>query len=275
MKAALTTVALKNGNKPGMNYGYGLITGKYRGLEHIQHGGGLHGFVSQLAYYPKQKLSVVMFSNSNNPEVNFDPNKIAEAFAWNEMEKQASYAAIAVSNEILKSYTGRYDFMNGAVMQVTAEDDKLFAQLSGQPKFEIFPSSQNEFFWKVVEAKIKFIKNEKGEVSHAEFTQNGQELNVKKLKEDSIVTIDPAVLDNYTGKYKFFQDRVLTVSKEKDKLFAQPTGQGKLQLFPVSDTEFVLKEINARITFIKDENGKVNKLKLHTNGTDSEFPRME
>jgi CubicO group peptidase (beta-lactamase class C family) len=194
MKAAFTPVVLKSGEKPAMNYGYGLVMGKYRGQDIIEHGGGLHGFITQLSYYPKQKLSIVMFSNSMNPEVNFNPNKIAEAYLWNEMDKQASYTVVSVKPENLKLYTGRYDFMNSAVMQITTEENKLYAQLTGQPKFEIFPSSENEFFWKVVEARVKFVKNEKGEVSHALFTQNGQEISMKKLKEDSIVKIDPALL---------------------------------------------------------------------------------
>ncbi len=68
---------------------------------------------------------------------------------------------------------------------------------------------------------------------------------------------------------------IVTISKEKDKIFAQPTGQPKLEMFPVSETDFVLKEINAKLSFIKGENDKVNKIKLHMNGTDTELPRME
>jgi hypothetical protein len=258
-----------------MNYGYGLVTGSYRGIDYIDHGGGLHGFVTELIYYPKQRLSIVMFSNTMNPEVNFDPHKIAEAYLWKDMEKRASSQVVSVPTEVLKRYTGRYDFMNSAVMQVTLEDDKLFAQLSGQGKFQIFPTSQNEFFWKVVDARIKFIQDETGVVNHAEFTQNGRELTVKKLKEDSIVTIDPALLDAYIGKYKFNDNMTVAIFKEKDKLYAQATGQGKLEMFPVSNTEFVFKEINAKATFIKDENGKVNKFKLRMNGSDQELPRIE
>jgi hypothetical protein len=191
------------------------------------------------------------------------------------MDKQASYSASSVKPQNLKVFTGRYDFMNSAVIQITTEDNKLYAQLTGQPKFEIFPTSEIEFFWKVVEARIKFIKNEKGEVSHAMFTQNGQEINAKKLKEDSIVKIDTALLKNYAGKYKFINNMVVTISKESNKIFAQPTGQPKLEMFPVSETDFVLKEINAKLSFIKGENGKVDKIKLHMNGTDTELPRME
>lgn len=276
MKAALTPVTLKNGDKPAMNYGYGLITGKYRGLDHIQHSGGLHGFVSQLVYYPKQKLSIVMFSNSMNPEVSFDPNKVAEAFLWNEMEKQQSNKqVVSVPADVLKRYTGRYDFMSAAVMEITMEENKLFAKLSGQPKFEIFPSSQTEFFWKVVEARIKFVPDENGVVNLAEFSQNGQTFNVKKLKEDSIVTIDPVLLEPYTGKYKFSESMVFNITKENDKLFVHPTGQNKVEMFPVSDTEFVVREVNARIIFHKDESGKVNKITLRMGGTNRELTRVE
>ena len=89
---AITPVVLKNGEKASMNYGYGLAMSKFRGEDIISHSGGLHGFVTQLSYYPKEKLTVVMFSNTAEPEVNFDPNKIAEAFLWNKMDKQTSYA---------------------------------------------------------------------------------------------------------------------------------------------------------------------------------------
>jgi hypothetical protein len=37
----------------------------------------------------------------------------------------------------------------------------------------------------------------------------------------------------------------------------------------------VIKELNAKISFVKDENGKVTKLKLNMNGMDSELPRIE
>jgi hypothetical protein len=62
----------------------------------ISHGGGLHGFVTRLAYYPKEKVSVVMFSNTAKPEVPFNANSIAEAFLWDKMENQRSYVVSSV-----------------------------------------------------------------------------------------------------------------------------------------------------------------------------------
>ena len=96
LQAALTPVVLKSGEEPAMKYGYGLGMNKYRGVDFIGHSGGLHGFLTHLAYYPKEKLSVVMFTNTSDPDFNFDPNKIAEAFLWNRMDTQSSYAQTAV-----------------------------------------------------------------------------------------------------------------------------------------------------------------------------------
>lgn len=274
LNAALTPVILKNGEKPPMQYGYGLGLNKYRGVDITSHGGGLHGFVTQLAYYPKEKLSVVMFSNTAEPEVNFDPNKVAEAFLWNKMDKQISYAESSVKPKNLQMYTGRYELSGIGVMTITTGDNKLHAQLSGQQKLEIFPLSEDEFFWKVVDARIKFVKNEKGEISQAVLFQSGQEMEAKKLKEQNIIEIKSELLDAYTGKYKF-NNIVVTISKENNKLFAQPTNQPKLEMAPVSETDFIIKEINAKLSFVKDQSGKVNKMKLNMNGMDSELPRID
>ena len=275
LDAALTPAVLKNGDEPPMKYGYGLMFSKYRGADIISHGGGLHGFITQLAYYPKEKLTVVMFSNSNEPEGNFDPNKIAEPFLWEKLDKQTSYTESAVKPADLKIFTGRYDLLGQAVITVSTEDNKLFAQLSGQPKFEIFPSSENEFFWKVVDARIKFIKDEKGEINQATLFQNGQEMKAKKLPEEKIVQIDPSILDNYKGKYKLNDNIVVTVTKEANRLFAEPTGQQKVEMLPLSETDFVIKEINAKISFVRDAGGKVTKFMLNMNGRVNDLPKIE
>jgi CubicO group peptidase (beta-lactamase class C family) len=272
--SAITPVVLKNGEQPPMRYGYGLGLSKFRGEDIIGHSGGLHGFVTQLNYYPKEKLTVVMFSNNAEPEVNFDPTKIAEAFLWNKMDKQTSYTESSVKPKNLQDYKGRYDLSGMAVVIITTENDKLYSQITGQPKFEIFPLSEDEFFWKVVDARIKFVRDQKGEINQAVLFQNGQELKAKKLPEEHIVEISPAILDNYTGKYKYKENIDLTVSKENNKLFAQPTGQSKLEMSPLSETDFVIKEINAKLSFVK-EDGKVNKIKLNLNGMNSELPRIK
>ena len=216
-----------------------------------------------------------MFSNTAQPEVNFDANKVAEAFLWSKMDKQASYSEASVKPKDLQVFTGRYEIAGIGVLTITTENDRLYAQMSGQSKFEIFPSSPDEFFWKVVEARIKFARDDKGVINQAKIFQNGQELTGNKLKDEPVIEIDPAILDKYTGKYKLNDKIVVTIVKENNKLFAHPTDQPRLEMNSLSETDFIIKEINARLSFVKGEDGKANKIKLTMNGVDSELPRIE
>jgi len=67
-------------------------------------------------------------------------------------------------------------------MTVTKEDDKLFAQMEGQPKLEIFPRSEIEFYWKIVNANITFVRDESGKITKADFNQGGIKMEVNKIK---------------------------------------------------------------------------------------------
>lgn len=156
---------------------------------------------------------------------------------------------ITVDTNILKSYVGRYDYTQGAVLLVTLEDKQLQAQLTGQPKFPIFPSSKDEFYWKVADARVKFVTDEKGNVTNAIHYQNGTQLEAMKLKDETPVDVNPAVFDKYIGKFDAGEINTVVITKEGDKLFAQGGDLPVYQLLPASETEFFLREVNARLWF--------------------------
>jgi hypothetical protein len=64
------------------------------------------------------------------------------------------------------------------VISITVSKGKIYAQATGQQMFEIFPEKDKEdlFFVKVVDAKIKFSRDEKGVVNSLTLLQNGQEI---------------------------------------------------------------------------------------------------
>ena len=67
-------------------------------------------------------------------------------------------------------------------MTITREGDGLFAQLTGQPRFEIFPKSDSEFFWKVVQAQIAFVRDPTGKVTKAIHTQAGRSFEAPRIE---------------------------------------------------------------------------------------------
>jgi len=158
---------------------------------------------------------------------------------------------------------------------VTREGSRLFAQLSGQPRFEIFPKSEAEFFWKVVDARIQFVRDEKGQVTKAIHQQSGQTINALKMKDLPVATVDPNALDAFVGKYDYGQGQaVLTVTREGNQLHAQMTGQPKFEIFPSSAT-FFWKVVNAKIAFVKNEAGKVTKAVHEKGGQRLEVAKIE
>jgi len=284
LQAALSPVVTEEDRAAGLEkkhegYGYGLGISNYRGLKIVEHGGGLAGFASYLAHYPDKDFTVVVLGNTSPSAPESQPatlaRRIAGAFLWQDLKpREVPEVDTSIDSSKYSDYLGRYDYLS-AVLTVTRGEDQLYAQLTGQQKFEIYPAGGDEFFWKVAEARVKFLRDDKGEVTKAIHFQNGQSLHVKKLAEIKIAEIDADTLRSYAGLYDYGLGGKLTVTEDKGRLFAQMTGQAKHQIFPESKTSFVWKIVNARIVFLKDEDGQVVKAKHTQGGTSFEVKKIE
>jgi CubicO group peptidase (beta-lactamase class C family) len=82
----------------------------------------------------------------------------------------------------------------------------------------------------------------------------------------TIVPLDPKVFDQYVGQYQIGPNFVMTVSREGNRFMTQATGQQPIEIFPLSETKFFPKEIEAEITFVKSADGTVTGLMLAQNG---------
>jgi Domain of unknown function (DUF3471) len=87
-----------------------------------------------------------------------------------------------LDSSALQPYAGNYHFNAQANLTVTREGSQLFVQLSGQPKFEIYPESRNKFFLTVVDAEIEFARDEDWKVSKAVLYQNGSTQDAPRIK---------------------------------------------------------------------------------------------
>jgi hypothetical protein len=179
-----------------------------------------------------------------------------------------------VSPASYDDYVGLYDY-GGAILTVTREGERLQAQLTGQPAFEIFPKGKDVFVWKVVEAEVTFVRDGNGKVVKAVHRQGGQTIDAARFDLPAVVKVDPQRYDAYVGKYDYGQGRVMTITREGDGLFAQLTGQPKLEIFPRAETEFFWKAARAEVAFVKDSAGKVVKAVHRQGGATIDAPRVE
>lgn len=94
-------------------------------------------------------------------------------------------------------------------------------------------------------------------------------------KERKGVAVDPKVFDRYAGRYQLAPNFVLTITREGDHIFAQATGQPKLELFAEGEKDYFLKAVDAQITFEVDAGGAINQLVLHQAGRDVPAKRVD
>lgn len=262
----------------GMNYGFGLMMFELKRLRAIGHGGGLNGWSSDLVRLPDQNCTVVVLVNAFPAPPALSPSAIshalAEKFLADEIKKLPPIAEDnSIDPKTFGELVGRYDY-KGAIMAVTTDGGRLFAQLTGQPKFEIFPKAPDQFFWKVTDASVIFQRNDKREVTAARHTQNGMTFNAPKLA-DAAVKLSGAELDALTGQYQYGPGAILTVSRDGEDLFAQLTGQPKMPIFAKSATEFEWRVVPASVEFVKGADGKVVKAIHRQNGNVLNAPKIK
>ena len=87
---------------------------------------------------------------------------------------------------------------------------------------------------------------------------------------------DPGDFDEFVGRYALdaAPSFILTFTREDRTLYAQATGQQRLEIVPTSDSTFALLAVEASVTFLRGDDGEVNAAILHQNG-DQRATRLE
>ena len=172
----LSAASLAKMTTPFKNdYAFGLAVHAVNGHKVIEHGGGIEGFNTDIAYYPEDKLTVVVLANLNGGVPETIANALAQVAHGEKVVLPSERKEITVSPAVLGAYVGTYQLTPDFAIVVTFEGVQLMAQATGQPKFPLFAESETKFFLKVVDAEVEFFKNEKGEVTHLILHQGGQD----------------------------------------------------------------------------------------------------
>jgi hypothetical protein len=279
----LSPTSLQKMTKPFMSdYACGLMVHTVNGRQVIEHGGGIEGFTTMLAYYPEDKLTVVVLSNFNGPAPSDIASKLAALAHGEKVVLLSERKEVPVDSKLLDGYVGNYELAPKFILIVTREGDRLVTQATGQPKVPIFAESDREFFAKVVDAQITFVPGAQGRASELILHQGGRDMHAKRFegevpqpKEHKEITIDPKLFDGYVGQYQLAPNFILTITREGDALFAQATGQPKAQIFPKGVREYFYKIVDAQIIFVTDSAGRAISLTLHQNGADIPAKRVQ
>jgi CubicO group peptidase (beta-lactamase class C family) len=95
------------------------------------------------------------------------------------------------------------------------------------------------------------------------------------VKQRTAIALPASTMARYVGTYQLAPNFAIDVTLDGDALYAQPTGQQKFRLWPETEVDFFMKEVDAQVTFIRDAGGTVSGLMLHQNGQNMPAPKVK
>ena len=174
MKAQMTVD--QNGS-----YGYGWMIATTKGHKQVAHGGGINGFATFIARFPEERAAFIYLRNVTSPLPQATNNDLTGTLFGESIEPPKEKVAVPVDPKSIDALPGKYELRPGVVMEVTREGNRVFAQLTGQGRNEIFPASETRYFLRVVEAELEFLKNDQGVVDRLVLHQGGRDLPARKV----------------------------------------------------------------------------------------------
>lgn len=146
------------------------------------HNGGTGGYRSFTGFNKKDNTGVIVFTNCTQSVDDIGLHLLNSTNKLTSSEPKEELPVIEVATSVLETYEGTYELAPTFSIEITREDNQLFLQATGQPKFPVYPSAEDTFFLKVVEANVVFNKDDNGKVESLTLNQNGQSPKGKKVK---------------------------------------------------------------------------------------------
>ena len=278
------------------NYAYGWVVNNAsfklndQPVQVIRHGGGINGFNTMIVRFPKEKNLIVILDNTaqnagrhsdaitnilyNQP---YEPPKMSITSRLEKTINEKGVAAgIAEYRDLKAKESAIYDFsepelnnlgyrlLRAGKLKEAVEVFKLNVEM--YPKgFNTYDSlaeayeAQNERELAVTNYKKSLELN----------PQNTSAAEALKRFEKGPMTVDAKVFDTYVGDYELAPGFVLRVFREGEKFMTQATNQPAFEIFPESETTFAPKAFPAKLTFLKDADGKITSVRLNQGGRET------
>jgi CubicO group peptidase (beta-lactamase class C family) len=162
----------------GMEIGLGWTVFHARnGREVVWHNGGTGGYRSWMGYDARARDGVVVLSNTAWRVDDIGIHLFDSGFPLEKLHTQ-----VKVDTGLYDFYVGNYQLRPGFIMTVSREGDRLFTQVTGQDKFEIFPEGDRDYFLKAIDSQITFITGDEGFATEIVVHQGGMDHHAKRVQ---------------------------------------------------------------------------------------------
>ncbi len=277
-----------------LGYALGWLAESHRGRFMLQHGGGIDGFISWVAFLPFDALGVVVYTNASG--LNPLPTAVARtaidrvlgfdgidylARAMERMATAAAQTAEAERNKTalrktgtqpsreLSDYAGEYQHDGYGIVAVAVAGTGLRLQVNDiQVALEhwhydtwngVVPEGADPTF---EDAKIQFRLDPDGEIAELVAPFEPSAAPIVFTRRPDARLFDPGFLERLAGVY-LIAGQQATVTLAGDQLVAALPGQPGYTLEPKRGTTFALRGLAGyRLEFLLDPSGVVTGARL-------------
>jgi len=184
---------------PDMEIAYAWHVQTKNGNSIVWHNGGTGGYRTYMGFDPKSRVGVVVLSNVASAAGPDDIGRhlLDASYPVQKVEPIQEHQEITIDTKIFDHYIGSYQLAPNAMMTISRDGDRLFGQLTGQPKLQLFPEGERKFFLKAVDAQLTFTNDAQGTATQVTLHQNGRDMAAKRVDEAEAAALLAAVAKRF------------------------------------------------------------------------------
>lgn len=166
------------GQDPRDYYCLGWGISVTNGKEVICHSGGTGGYCTWVGYDAGTRVGVVVLSNTTFHHVDDIGLHLFDA----SFPLEKLHTEVKVDTGLYDAYVGNYQLRPDFIITISHEGDSLFIQATGEPKFQLFPESDRDYFLKASDGQYTFVTGEAGRATGLVIHQFGKDSHLKRLE---------------------------------------------------------------------------------------------
>jgi hypothetical protein len=157
-----------------------------------------------------------------------------------------------------------YSLGRASIFTVSREGDDFFGQVSGQRKLRLAAAGDGTYSYPAPAGPITMAVGHEAQPAAPVLSQNGRDISAIRVAELSSQSVEAGAgpLDSYCGAYHLGLGRVLTITREGERLSAQETGRPKFEIVPRGVDAFASSQDDL-VVFLRDGQSKVTQVLLY------------
>jgi CubicO group peptidase (beta-lactamase class C family) len=148
----------------------------------IWHNGGTGGYHAYAGFSPEKKIGAVVLASSATGHVDALGTRLVKLLSTGDAEPLKLQKTVSVTADELEPLVGSYKLSPLMTAEVTRAGDRLFVQLTGQPKIGLYAETKTRFFCRPVEASFDFEADDAGKIERMVIHQNGLDIPAKRAE---------------------------------------------------------------------------------------------